>query len=380
MPLTSHGGDVVSRAPGKLYIAGEYAVVEPGHRAVLVAVDRFITLRITPCSPAGGYAGTISSRLYANGSRPWRHRPQDGLAEAVGGDDDYIISAIRFVEALVAEGGGRLGSFNLGISSELDEADGRKLGLGSSAAVTVATVRAVAGFYGLSLDDSRVYKLAMLASDAVQPIGSGGDIAASAVTGWVDYASPDRVWLHRARQRAQARGGTGDLLESDWPGLCLRRLPVPSVRLQVGWTGAPASTPALVADVQAGSHGANDYAVFLRDSQDCLARLITAIEDDDTAQIMRQIARNRALLAGLSRISGRTIETAELARLVEIALEHGAAAKSSGAGGGDCGIALCTPATDLVALRTAWETAGILPLDLAIYTHDSPVPPMEVTS
>lgn len=380
MPLTSHGGDVVSRAPGKLYIAGEYAVVEPGHRAVLVAVDRFITLRITPCSPAGGYAGTISSRLYANGSRPWRHRPQDGLAEAVGGDDDYIISAIRFVEALVAEGGGRLGSFNLGISSELDEADGRKLGLGSSAAVTVATVRAVAGFYGLSLDDSRVYKLAMLASDAVQPIGSGGDIAASAMTGWVDYASPDRVWLRRARQRAQARGGTGDLLESDWPGLCLRRLPVPSVRLQVGWTGAPASTPALVADVQAGSHGANDYAVFLRDSQDCLARLITAIEDDDTAQIMRQIARNRALLAGLSRISGRTIETAELARLVEIALEHGAAAKSSGAGGGDCGIALCTPATDLVALRTAWETAGILPLDLAIYTHDSPVPPMEVTS
>ena len=369
--MTPHADGVVARAPGKLYIAGEYAVVEPGHRAVLVAVDRFITLRVTPCSPAGGYAGTIRSRLYDTGSRPWRHRPQDGLAEAVGGDDDYVISAIRVVEALVAEGGGRLGSFNLGISSELDEADGRKLGLGSSAAVTVATVRAVAGFYGLSLDDSRVYKLAMLASDAVQPIGSGGDIAASAVTGWVDYASPDRVWLRRARQRAQARGGTGDLLESDWPGLCLRRLPVPSVRLQVGWTGAPASTPALVADVQTRSHGADDYTVFLRDSQDCLARLITAIEDDDVARIMRQIARNRALLAGLSRIGGRTIETTKLSRLVEIALDHGATAKSSGAGGGDCGIALCPPATDLVALRAAWETAGIRPLDLSVYSQDS---------
>ena len=368
--MTPHADGVVSRAPGKLYIAGEYAVVEPGHRAVLVAVDRFITLRITPCSPTGGYAGTISSRLYDTGSRPWRHRPQDGLAEAVGGDDDYVISAIRVVEALVAEGGGRLGSFNLGISSELDEADGRKLGLGSSAAVTVATVRAVAGFYGLSLDDSRVYKLAMLASDAVQPIGSGGDIAASAVTGWVDYASPDRVWLRRARQRAGA-GGMSDLAEADWPGLSVRRLPPPSLRLQVGWTGAPASTPALVADVQTRSHGADDYTVFLRDSQDCLARLITAIEDDDVARIMRQIARNRALLAGLSRIGGRTIETAELSRLVEIALEHGAAAKSSGAGGGDCGIALCTPATDLVALRAAWETAGIRPLDLSVYSRDS---------
>ena len=368
--MTPHADGMVARAPGKLYIAGEYAVVEPGHRAVLVAVNRFITVRITPCSPAGGYAGTIRSQLYDTGSRPWRHRPQDGLAEAVGGDDDYVISAIRVVEALVAEGGGRLGSFNLGISSELDEADGRKLGLGSSAAVTVATVRAVAGFYGLSLEDSRVYKLAMLASDAVQPIGSGGDIAASAVTGWVDYASPDRVWLRRARQRAGA-GGMSDLVEADWPGLSVRRLPPPSLRLQVGWTGAPASTPALVADVQTRSHGADDYTVFLRDSQDCLARLITAIEDDDVARIMRQIARNRALLAGLSRIGGRTIETTELSRLVEIALDHGATAKSSGAGGGDCGIALCPPATDLVALRAAWETAGIRPLDLSVYSRDS---------
>ena len=369
--MTPHADGVVARAPGKLYIAGEYAVVEPGHRAVLVAVDRFITVRITPCSPAGEYAGTISSRLYANGSRSWRRRPQDGQAEAVGGEDDYIISAIRVVEALVTQGGGRPGSFDLSVSSELEEDDGRKLGLGSSSAVTVATVRAVAAFYGLAADDLTVYKLAMLASDTVQPIGSGGDIAASAMTGWVAYTSPDRSWLRRARQRARVGGSVSDLVEADWPGLSVRRLPPPSLRLQAGWTGAPASTPALVADVQAGSHGADDYAVFLRDSQDCLARLITAIEDDDTAQIIRQIARNRALLAGLSRISGRTIETAELARLVEIALEHGAAAKSSGAGGGDCGIALCTPATDLVALRAAWETAGILPLDLSVYSQDS---------
>jgi phosphomevalonate kinase len=371
MPLTSHGGDVVSRAPGKLYIAGEYAVVEPGHRAVLVSVDRFITVRITPCSPAGGHAGTISSRLYATGSRPWRRRPQDGQAEAVGGEDDYIISAIRVVEALVTQGGGRPGSFDLSVSSELEEDDGRKLGLGSSSAGGGGGAPPPPPpFYGLAADDLTVYKLAMLASDTVQPIGSGGDIAASAMTGWVAYTSPDRSWLRRARQRAGA-GGMSDLVEADWPGLSVRRLPSPSLRLQVGWTGAPASTPALVADVQTRSHGADDYAVFLRDSQDCLARLITAIEDDDAARIMRQIARNRALLAGLSRIGGRTIETTELVRLVEIALDHGATAKSSGAGGGDCGIALCPPATDLFALRAAWETAGIRPLDLSVYSQDS---------
>jgi phosphomevalonate kinase len=371
--MTSGADSVVSWAPGKLYIAGEYAVVEPGHQAVLVTIDRFITVRVTPCSPAGGNAGTISSRRYAAGCLPWRRRPQDGMAEAVEGDDDYVVSAIRVVEALVVQGGGRLRSFDLGIVSELDEADGRKLGLGSSAAVTVATVRAVAGLYSLSLDDLSVYKLAMLASDAVQPIGSGGDIAASAVTGWVSYTSPDRVWLRRVRQRAGALGAVSDLVGADWPGLSVRRLAAPSLRLQVGWTGAPSSSPALVAGVQAGSHGSDDaYAVFLRDSRDCLASLVIAIEDDDTARIMRQIERNRALLAGLSRISGRTIETAELTRLVEIAREHGAAAKSSGAGGGDCGIALCPTDTDLTALRAAWRAAGIRPLDLSVHAHGSP--------
>ena len=33
-------------APGKLYIAGEYAVVEVGHPAIIVAVDQFITVTI----------------------------------------------------------------------------------------------------------------------------------------------------------------------------------------------------------------------------------------------------------------------------------------------------------------------------------------------
>ena len=376
--MTPDADGVVCKAPGKLYIAGEYAVVEPGHRAVLVAVDRFITIRLTPrastCSPADERAGTIRSVLYATGSRSWRRRPQDGLAEAVGEDDDYVISAIRVVEALVAQGGNRLRAFDLDISSELDDASGRKLGLGSSSAVAVATVRAVAGLYGLGLDDLSVYKLAMLASE---PIGSGGDIAASAVTGWVAYTSPDRSWLRQARQRAGASGCVSGLVKADWPGLSIRRLTPPSLRLQVGWTGAPASTPTLVAGVQTGSQDSGgSYAAFLQDSQDCLASLIAAIEDDDARQVMAGIEQNRILLAGLSRISGRVIETAELTRLVEIARGHGAAAKSSGAGGGDCGIALCPPATDIAAMRTAWEAAGVRPLELSVHSRgpstDSP--------
>ena len=37
---------IQAKAPGKLYIAGEYAVTEPGYKSVLIAVDRFVTAAI----------------------------------------------------------------------------------------------------------------------------------------------------------------------------------------------------------------------------------------------------------------------------------------------------------------------------------------------
>ena len=366
-------------APGKLYIAGEYAVVEPGHQAVLVAVDRFITVRITQAEDGGsaGPTGHISSTLYEAQSLTWYRRPEDGVVMVDKQFDDYVVSAIRMVEQMVREAGGPLRYFDLDVSSELDDGCGRKLGLGSSSAVTVATVRAVARFYGLVLDDMAVYKLALLATDAVQPIGSGGDIAASSFTGWVAYTSPDRAWLHQvsgAPGTGNSPGGSAglsELVRMDWPLLSIRRLPAPGLRLSVGWTGSPASTPRLVADVQAHTRGAQDaaYTAFLRESEACLSALTLALREDDGGEIGLRIQEGRRLLSGLSRTSGITIETPQLRRLVEIAQEHGAIAKSSGAGGGDCGIALCPPGTDVAAMHAAWESAGIQPLDLRVHSH-----------
>ena len=366
-------------APGKLYIAGEYAVVEPGHQAVLVAVDRFITVRITQAEDGGSAdpAGHISSTLYEAQSLTWYRRPEDGVVMVDKQFDDYVVSAIRMVEQMVREAGGPLRYFDLDVSSELDDGCGRKLGLGSSSAVTVATVRAVARFYGLVLDDMAVYKLALLATDAVQPIGSGGDIAASSFTGWVAYTSPDRAWLHQvsgAPGTGNSPGGSAglsELVRMDWPLLSIRRLPAPGLRLNVGWTGSPASTPRLVADVQAHTRGAQDaaYTAFLRESEACLSALTLALREDDGGEIGLRIQEGRRLLSGLSRTSGITIETPQLRRLVEIAQEHGAVAKSSGAGGGDCGIALCPPGTDMAAMHAAWESAGIQPLDLRVHSH-----------
>ena len=139
----------------------------------------------------------------------------------------------------------------------------------------------------------------------------------------------------------------------------------------MGWTGSPASTPRLVADGQAHTRGAQDaaYTAFLRESEACLSALTLALREDDARETGLRIQEGRRLLSGLSRTSGITIETSQLRRLVEIAQEHGAVAKSSGAGGGDCGIALCPPGTDVAAMHAAWESAGIQPLDLRVHSH-----------
>ena len=64
-----------AKAPGKLYIAGEYAVVEPGQPAVLVAVDRYLTVHLEVGVAAS--VGRVHSSAYERGPLVWA-REQDG--------------------------------------------------------------------------------------------------------------------------------------------------------------------------------------------------------------------------------------------------------------------------------------------------------------
>jgi phosphomevalonate kinase len=47
----------------------------------------------------------------------------------------------------------------------------------------------------------------------------------------------------------------------------------------------------------------------------------------------------------------------------------GGAAKSSGAGGGDCGIVIADQKTGILPLMSRWEKAEITPLPLHVYHY-----------
>lgn len=350
------------RAPGKLYVAGEYAVVETGFPAVLVAVDRYVTVQVKSSDDTGH----ITSDLNAGSWLEWYRRDTDMVIEPDEAPFSFVLAAMRIVEEAARELGESLRIFDLNITSELDDDSGRKFGLGSSAAVTVATIRALCELYDLDLSRLEQLKLALLASIEVQRSGSGGDVAASMFGGWIAYTAFDRAW---AREQRAAGHSVVELLKTEWPGLSVNRVAPPAdLRLLVGWTASPASTSRLVGGVQSRkTQGGMDYPQFLAESARCVTSLVSGLNDGDNEAVFAAIRRNRELLRQLGERTGITIETPKLRHLIETAEEHGGAAKTSGAGGGDCGIVLISNDADIDGLLASWELADIRVLNL--YVH-----------
>ncbi|MCF6462540.1 phosphomevalonate kinase [Clostridium sp. Cult1] len=349
-------------APGKLFIAGEYAVVEPGYPAILVAVDRGIVVLLEEMLERG----SISS--YGNLPRFWSRENGKLILDKTDSRFSYIISAINIVETYAKEQGKELDYYRLEVASQLETNEGKKYGLGSSAAIIVATIRALSKHYELGVSDKELFKLSALANLAINSNGSCGDIAASVYGGWIAYTTFDRNWVLE-----QLKDSTiTQLLNKPWPSLSIEPLTPPEgLKLTIGWTGAPASTSNLVAQANdKRTENSISYEKFLHESKKCVNEMIIAFKENNVKQIQKQIQVNRQLLVNMGNNLGIVIETPLLTKLCNIALKFKGYAKSSGAGGGDCGIAVFQNDKYLLPLIDEWKKAGITYLPLEVYDGD----------
>lgn len=355
---------IKASAPGKLFIAGEYAVVTHNHPAILIAVNQFITVTLEEAEDEG----TIHSSLNGGLPIPWTRQEGKLSIDERENPFIYITQAVKITEQYIQEQGKELVYFHLSVESELDNSHGKKYGLGSSGAVTVATIKALLQFYALPSSNELVYKLAALAHLSVNSNGSFGDIAASSYTGWIAYSCFDRNWVLTQKETQSI----SQLVNLAWPGLMIRRLnPSRKLRLLIGWTGSPASTTHLVDKVNHKRSGLNEFfPQFLTQSKRYVNELIDAFDHDHLSAIKTGIRSNRQLLNELAEQTGVLIETKLLTKLIQIAEQFGGAAKSSGAGGGDCGIVLIEQDANITDLLHQWQEAGIQHLDLQVYQED----------
>lgn len=348
-------------APGKLYLAGEYAVVETGYPAILVALNQFVHVSVEESHDYG----SIISRQYQEESLYWKRHGNQMVFDNRDNPFHYILSGIKITEQYAQSLGKKMRCYHLKIDSELDSPDGKKYGLGSSAAVTVATVKALCTFYNLPVSKDKLFKLAAIAHFEVQGNGSLGDIAASVYGGYIAYHSFDREWLKLARNEYTLN----ELVQLEWPQLKIEALNPPiDLNLLIGWTGSPASTSQLV-DVVGLKKAEKKakYDQFLTNSKTCLHRIIDGFRNGSLIQIQRGLQQNRQILNEMAKFSNLELETPKLHRLIEIAESFGGVAKSSGAGGGDCGIVALDKKTDPLEVYTAWQSEGIEPLNLKVH-------------
>ncbi len=253
-----------------------------------------------------------------------RVRPSETLQiETPGGDDRYVRPAILSAPQAPA-GHYQFEPWN-------PTATQSKPGLGGSASATVAALRAALALAGETPDAATLTLRAAQVHHGVQGGGSGVDVAACVHGGLARYDG-------------------------------LSCTPLPPVEPVVVFSGGSAATGPRVQQYLQWA----DRASFT----EACASLAQAFPSAPTECLREACAR----LDAMSREAGLAYWTEGLRRICALAQQHGGAAKPSGAGGGDCAVALFDDPDDRVSFIAACEQDGwaVIPVHLApgVTVHD----------
>lgn len=314
---------------GKLYLAGEYAVLRPGHAALIKNIPIYMRSEI---EAADSYE--LDSDLFSHKASLAPDADYALIQETIQLMNDYLSLIQR-----------PLRPFALTIRGKMEK-DGRKFGLGSSGSVVVLTIKAMAAFYQLKLSSDLLFRLAAVVLLKRGDNGSMGDLACIAYEQLVYYRSFDRMAI---RQRLL---GTSllEILKQDW-GYEIKPIhPSLSCDFLVGWTREPAISSDLVKQVKSSLN-----EDFLTQTQLQVDSLKEAFLSADKTAVKSSLSTASQLLDRLSPL----IYTEKLQALREASQGLDCVAKSSGAGGGDCGFALSFAAEDSQTLIQRWQEAGL---------------------
>ena len=314
---------------GKLYLAGEYAVLTPGCGAVIQFIPIYLSATI---QEANTYQ--LVSDLF-------------GYKVDLTPNKDYglIQETIRLMEEWLKDQGLDPNPIALHIAGTLGE-KGKKYGIGSSGSVVLLVIRAMAALYEVDLSPDLLFRLAAVVLVQRGDNGSMGDLACIAYEDLIYYQSFDRAWLHEVLTSQPL----SQVLALDWHYQIRVIQPAISYDFLVGWTKEPAISNDLIRRVK----GAINEA-FLKESQAAVEKLEKGLLEGNQKGIKTSIERADQNLKALNPL----IYTPALKELQQATDGLSACAKSSGAGGGDCGVALSFDPLETQTLIERWTEKKI---------------------
>ena len=360
---------IIASAPGKLMLLGEYAVLE-GATALVAAIDRRATVRISPLEydeirvHAPDLELDAVGRMADDGHVQWD--TDDVTTERLHLLSHVIESTMQADDqgetpASTSNVGATLPGHENSVILERSDADcnrhgfsatlattaffderGAKLGLGSSAALTVALASALHELTGRPRPD--LPQLVVMHRAMQGGRGSGADIAASLLGGVVAY-----------------RGGNG-------PSPTGQPITLPAgVRWCCVFTGRSTSTAESLAVLSAWRR---DHPARYREHLDGLAAIaeagVSAAHTADAGALLAAFEAYGARLDELGRAAGLDIVGTEHREIRNAAARCGVIYKPSGAGGGDIGIGFAGDGDHIEAFRHAVGAIGYRIIDMAV--------------
>jgi len=290
-------------APGKVYLFGEHAVVY-GEPAVPCAIERRATVTVE--ARDDDRLRVSVDDLTLNGFTV-EYSGDEEKTPDVNVPTPLIEAAMGYVDGALAQARDAADAPDAGFDVQIESEIPLGAGLGSSAAVVVAGIRAATAELGVELEPAEV------ADRAYQ----------------VEYEVQDGQ-ASRADTFCSAMGGAVRV-EGDE----CRTLDTPDLPFVIGDDGTSHDTGELVAGVRK----LRDEYDFAADTVEAIGDLVRqgedALADGDVEELGRLMNFNHGLLSALG-VSGRSLDN-----MVWAARDGGAlGAKLTGAGGGGCIVAL----------------------------------------
>ena len=351
---------ITVKAPGKLYLAGEYAVVSPNQSALVFAVDAFIELSV--------FASTTREIIDNDGSQySWELNQSKEVI--INGDYENELSltasamtvSLNYVAQKLDIDISNL-KLTLEISSDLQNSAGKKYGFGSSGAASVATCRAILMLFNIDSLFTQyefqvlIFKLAALSQMRLEKLGSFGDLAASSLSGMVHYQNFDRSFIIDEKLESSS---IKLLAESNWPGLILRSIELPKEwELSIIWSEKASSTEDLL-KLKGKEIAESEMRLFLEESNKIIFNLIEAIKTANWSDFSLNLKKNADFISEHLAKQLRPYNLDIFDRAKEIAEAESAIFKISGSGAGDCAIAISPNHDNAMKVRKNWEATGL---------------------
>lgn len=270
------------KAKSKLYLAGEYAVLNSSSYAIIVSVDKYTYIDIE------------------------KNEQEIVISSVV--DKDNIL---KYARDIAFEYVGYYENFKYTYTTDLYD-NNKKMGLGSSASITVLTIKAILEYLNIEYNKDTLFRLSVKALKKAGIKGSMGDVAAICYEGLILYKSIDDKGNYEIKNIE---------LKKD-------------LNITAYWTKLEASTSKQISNME-NIKKMREFDVFVKKSDEYCLEMYDALISGNNNKLYASIKNLRKNLEYFEKFSNIEIHSKEIKEKIK-----GVNYKSSGAGKGDFVISL----------------------------------------